>query len=73
MRIAQQSGIDVAQLQIDMEAAETAAIIQRTRNAATALNINGTPGIVIGDTIIPGAISLDELTKLITEERAKQS
>ena len=42
------------------------------REAAAALKINGTPGLVVGDTVVPGAIGLDELVKLITEERNKQ-
>ena len=72
MRIANQAGVDKKQLIIDMESPETAAIIQRTREAAEALEINGTPGLVVGDTIITGAIGLNELVKLIAEERNNQ-
>ena len=72
MRLAAQAGIDEKQLKIDMESPKTAAIIQRTRDAAAALEINGTPALVVGSTIIPGAIGLDELAKLIAEERNKQ-
>ena len=72
MRLAAQAGVDEKQLKVDMESQKTAAIIQRTREAATALKINGTPGLVIGNTVVPGAIGLDELIKLIAEERNKQ-
>jgi protein-disulfide isomerase len=72
MRMAAQAGVDIEQLKSDMESPKTMAIIQRTREAAAALEINGTPGLVVGDTIVPGAIGLDELVKLITEERNKQ-
>ena len=72
MRLAAQAGADEKQLKLDMESQKTAAIIQRTREAATALEINGTPGIVIGNTVIPGAIGLNELIKLIGKERKKQ-
>ena len=72
MRLAAQAGVDEKQLKLDMESQKAAAIIQRTREAAMALEINGTPGIVIGNKIVPGAIGLDELTKLIAEERNKQ-
>ena len=72
MRMAAQAGVDVEQLKSDMESSKTMAIIQRTREAAAALEINGTPGLVVGDTIVPGAIGLDELVKLIAEERNKQ-
>ena len=72
MRMAAQSGVDIEQLKSDMESPKTMAIIQRTREAAAALEINGTPALVVGDTVVPGAIGLDELIKLIAEERNKQ-
>ena len=72
MRMAAQAGVDIEQLKSDMESSKTMAIIQRTREAAAALEINGTPGLVVGDTVVPGAIGLDELTKLIAKERNKQ-
>ena len=72
IRLAVQAGVDEKQLRIDMESPKTAAIIQRTREAAAALEINGTPGLVVGDTVIPGAIGHDELVKLIAEERNNQ-
>ena len=72
MRMAAQAGVDIDQLKSDMESPKTMAIIQRTREAAAALEINGTPGLVVGDTVVPGAIGLDDLVKLIAEERNKQ-
>ena len=42
------SWCDEKQLKLDMESQKTAAIIQRTREAATA-EITGTPGIVVGN------------------------
>ena len=72
MRMAAQAGVNIEQLKSDMESPITMAIIQRTREAAAALEINGTPGLVVGDTVVPGAIGLDELTKLIAKERNKQ-
>ena len=65
-------GVNEKQLKIDMESPKTAAIIQRTREAAAALEINGTPGLVVGNTVVAGAIGFDELVKLIAEERNKQ-
>ena len=41
-------------------------------SAAAALNINGTPGLVIGDTVIPGAIGIEELQTVIDKERTRQ-
>ena len=72
MQVANDAGLDDTQLRKDMKSSKTAAIIKRTREAAKALEINGTPGLVIGDTIVPGAIGLDELLELIASERAKK-
>ena len=72
MQAAGAAGLDLAQLKQDMDSPETTAIIGRTRSAAAALNINGTPGLVIGDTVIPGAISIEELQTVIDKERSKQ-
>ena len=72
MQTAGKAGLDLAQLKQDMGSPETTAIITRTRSAADALNINGTPGLVIGDTVIPGAIGMEELQTMIDKERTKQ-
>ena len=70
--LARDAGADIDQLQRDMRSAETAAVINRTRMSAEQLQISGTPGLIIGSTIIPGAISGDELRRLIAEERARR-
>ena len=72
MQAAGAAGLDLSQLEQDMDSPETTAIIARTRSAAAALGINGTPGLVIGDTVIPGAIGIKELQTVINEERTKQ-
>ena len=53
-----------------MKSPEVAAIIERTRMAATQLEISGTPGLVIGSQVIPGAISLEQMRDIIAAERA---
>ena len=69
---ARDAGADINKLQKDMRSAKTAAVINRTRTSAEQLQISGTPGLVIGSTIIPGAVSADELRRLIAEERARR-
>ena len=69
---ARDAGADVNRLQRDMGSDETAAVINRTRMSAEQLKISGTPGLIIGSTIIPGAISGEELRRLIAEERARR-
>ena len=72
MAAARKAGVDLNQFQQDIDSPETTAIIGRTRRAAAALNINGTPGLVIGNNVVPGAIGIEELQKLIDQERSKQ-
>ncbi|MEL0042035.1 MAG: DsbA family protein [Candidatus Puniceispirillum sp.] len=68
---AKAADIDIDQMRRDMDSKDTTAIIARTRAAAAALCINGTPGFVIGDTIIPGAVDPAQLQAGIDALRAK--
>ena len=72
MTAARTTQLDLSQLRRDMDSPATNAIIDRTRAAASALDINGTPALVIGETIIPGAVSIKKLQDVIDRERAKQ-
>jgi protein-disulfide isomerase len=67
--LARQVGLDLAKLKDDMKSPEVQALIEKTHKLATDLGINGTPGFIIGDQIIPGAVSADELKKKIAEAR----
>lgn len=69
LAIAEEFGIDTDALADEMKNPEIDAIIERNRALARALGINGTPGFVIGDQVIPGAISLDTIRELIAEAR----
>lgn len=71
MRLAAQAGLDTAKLKQGMAAPEVEAIIQRNLDLAHALGIEGTPGFVIGDKLIPGALPLDALRQVIAEQRRK--
>jgi len=67
--LARQIGLDVAKLKEDMKAPDVLDLIARTNKLAQELGINGTPAFVIGDQIIPGAVSADELKAKIAEAR----
>ena len=43
--------------------------IEKNRLIAKGFNINGTPTLIIGDKIIPGAINEQQLNELIKEAR----
>ena len=70
-KVAGSVGIDVDQLRRDMTDPAIDKSLKANFHLAEALDIRGTPGFVIGDDIVPGAISLDELKKLIDKARKK--
>ena len=49
------------------------AYLDETIKLAQSLGIRGTPGFVIGQKIIPGAVELDQLKAFIAEERKPKS
>ena len=63
-------GLDVAKLKADMAKPEIQSIIDKNAKLADKLNVQGTPGFVVGQEMIPGAASVDELTAAIKRARA---
>jgi protein-disulfide isomerase len=69
-RILQAHGVDPAKLdQADLKA-ETERQLTDVRDLATALNIDGTPAFIVGDTLIPGE-DLDAVKAAIDKARGK--
>ena len=62
-------GIDVAQLEKDMEDPKLKQIIDRNMALAGALGVRGTPAFVIGKQFVPGAVDADSLKALIADAR----
>jgi protein-disulfide isomerase len=69
LEIAGTVGIDVAQLQKDMEDPKLKQIIDNNLKLASALGIRGTPAFVIGKQFVPGAVDAAALKQLIAEAR----
>lgn len=67
--IADQVGLDRAQLARDMVAPEVEAALARNAALAKALGINGTPSFVIGDMMIPGFAEPAALRQLVAIQR----
>jgi protein-disulfide isomerase len=67
--VAASIGLDVAKLKADMSAPEIDKLIDTNYALADALNIQGTPAMIVGDTMIPGAIDIDTLRKSIAALR----
>ena len=68
---AEQLKLDWPKMSQDMDAPDIDARIQKNMKLATALGIQGTPAMVIGNTLIPGAIDLQELKRVVADARKK--
>lgn len=66
---AKQAGADMHRLERDVSSAEIDQTIEETRQLARAVGINGTPGYVIGETVVPGAIGAAALKARIADVR----
>ena len=70
--IAGQLGLDLARLKFDAESQEISARITANRLLAQKLAITGTPGLIVGDQVQSGAMTLEALKKAVAEARARQ-
>jgi protein-disulfide isomerase len=68
-RVAGSIGIDVDRLKRDMTGPEIDQALNANKALANALDIRGTPGFIIGDHIVPGAIDLDALKNMVADAR----
>ena len=69
MEISASVGLDIAQLQKDMEDPKLKAVIERNMGLASALGVRGTPAFVIGKQFVPGAVDADTLKQMIADAR----
>jgi protein-disulfide isomerase len=65
--------LDVTKLKEDMQTPEVNQELQQNYSLAESLGINGTPAFIIGETLIPGAIKLEDLKAHIAKARAEPS
>jgi len=71
--IAEEIGLDIAKLKLEMKAPYIDEEIRNAQQTATAIGVNGTPAFVLGDRVIGGAVGLDELRRQIAEIRKSGS
>ncbi len=64
-------GLDIARLQGDMQSASIQRRIDANLRLARALGIQGTPALVIGNDLIPGAVDVAELEQAVKAARAR--
>jgi protein-disulfide isomerase len=67
---AQRLGLDADRLLREMDSPAVAARIEANLALATKLGVQGTPALVVGDVLIPGAIDLADLQQTVQQARA---
>jgi protein-disulfide isomerase len=68
------SGVDVVRLKKDLttHAREITALLARNASEARALQLDGTPGILVGRQLMPGGAELDYFQKLVVAVRQQK-
>lgn len=65
LKIARAVGLNPKRLEADMANPKWQAVIDRNRALARDLGISGTPGFIVGNELVPGALDLKGLKELI--------
>ena len=73
LRIAKNKGLNISELTRDMGSLTLDKTIKGNRELANKLNITGTPGFIIGNNIIPGAVKLETLKSIIADVRKNKA
>jgi len=71
MAIAAKVGLDTARLEKDMASPAILGTLQKNKELAQAVGIQGTPAFVIGDELVGGATSLENLKRLVKQARGR--
>jgi protein-disulfide isomerase len=68
--IAEEIGLDINRLKGNLQARKIKEVVAENYRVAQNLGITGTPGFIIGDTIIPGYVNAQQMRRLIAEARS---
>jgi protein-disulfide isomerase len=69
MQLAVKAGVDPTRLKADMDKPEIAQQIAKNLDLASALHLGGTPGFVIGNTVIDGAVPIAKMKEMVAAQR----
>ena len=69
LKVAERIGLNMAKVKADMASAEVKKEIERTRNLAQRMGIQGTPHFLVGERVVPGAP--DGLKAILAENVAE--
>jgi protein-disulfide isomerase len=68
--LASDLGLEPAPVLARMAGPEVRAVIEANHALATAMEVNGTPTFVVGDTLLRGYLPLEDMRSLVIDERA---
>src|SRR5689334_20414430 len=71
LALAASAGADADKLAADMQDPAIMGLLQANDSLAAALGITGTPGFLFGKQLVPGAVSLEDMKKLVSAVRAQ--
>ncbi|MEQ8248479.1 MAG: DsbA family protein [Alphaproteobacteria bacterium] len=71
LQTAVEAGVDRLRLQETVESEAVATLLGNNIRLAQAIGVEGTPGFVIGDTVVPGLIQMDQFKQLIGTARER--
>jgi protein-disulfide isomerase len=71
LELAASVGADPSKLKADMQDPAITGLLRANESLAAALGITGTPGFLFGKQLVPGAVSLDDMKKLVSSARAQ--
>lgn len=69
-RLSEELGLDTDAIMARMNDPEVTRVLAETRALAERLNINGTPGFVLGDQMLRGYLPADQMAQIVAEVRA---
>jgi protein-disulfide isomerase len=70
MDTAKKLGIDTGKLKKEMENPEITAQLDKNRQLAEDIGIRGTPALIVGDELYPGAMPYEDLLDIVTRTRS---
>jgi protein-disulfide isomerase len=70
-KVAASAGLDVDRVKQDMKSPDIDKELKANLELGKLLDLDGTPSFIVGDTIVPGAISADDLKQLVANARGK--
>ena len=71
-KVASSAGLDIDRVKRDMAAPDIEKELKANLDLGKTLDLDGTPSFIVGETIVPGAISAGDLKQLIADARGKK-